>query len=353
MARLLDIKEVHKDFQSLTNVYSAQSFYENPIKAYQWGEGSTRLLLWSQMHGNEPTATRALQQLVPMLHESKELKAKLRLIIIPILNPDGALVFSRYNGMGMDINRDAQRLISPESQFLNRVVQDFKPHWAFNLHDQRSIFSVGEAPRPATISFLAPSPDYERSVNTARAQAMRLIGAMYEEMENTLPGHCGRYSDEYYPRAWGDALQRQNIATVLIESGAYYDDMERIKAQELNKNLIYKALNLIAHAKVENRFLETYYRIPENEKRLRDVKYTNVNISWQGQHFTADVSMMLRETYAENKLQYQWEWDEVGDLSMLAGLKQEEGGYMEWKSFPVYGELAEFSYRKEGHKNFP
>lgn len=348
--RQLDINAVHKTFSELTNVNKGLSFAGRPLQAYQWGHGKRRVLLWSQMHGNEPTATRALQKLMPRLSQQREWQEQLSLVIIPILNPDGAAVFSRYNAMGIDINRDARALCSPESQFLQQVVSDFKPHWAFNLHDQRSIYSVGKPAKPATISFLAPSLDGERSISSSRARAIRLIGALHREMEKTLPGHCGRYSDEFYPRAWGDALQARGIPTVLIESGAYYNDLERNKAQQFNENLIGKALEIIAGNTLNEHSQEDYFAIPENEKLMRDLLLRQVAISWQGKKFTADVSLMQQEIFENGKLHYQWVWDEVGDLSNYNGLQEEEGGAMEWRELPQTGCPVNGRYYKNDGK---
>ena len=46
------------------------SYAQRPIHQYQWGEGPTRVLLWSQMHGNEATTTRALLQFFDYLNTS-------------------------------------------------------------------------------------------------------------------------------------------------------------------------------------------------------------------------------------------------------------------------------------------
>ena len=61
---------------------------------------------------------------------------------IPMLNPDGAELFNRHNAIGIDINRDALRLQSPESQLLKKVRDSLDADFGFNLHDQ-SNFETG------------------------------------------------------------------------------------------------------------------------------------------------------------------------------------------------------------------
>ena len=67
--------------------YSEQN---RPIYAVNIGHGPIKILLWSQMHGNETTCTKALCQLMKLLESPahRSIVSKLTLIIIPQLNPD-------------------------------------------------------------------------------------------------------------------------------------------------------------------------------------------------------------------------------------------------------------------------
>src|SRR5690554_1875245 len=81
-----------------------------PLRHLQWGEGDVRVLLWSQMHGDESTASMALVDLFHFLgaHPDHPLVAKLRegtsLHFFPLVNPDGAARFQRRNAQRVDIN---------------------------------------------------------------------------------------------------------------------------------------------------------------------------------------------------------------------------------------------------------
>ena len=76
-------------------------------------------MLWSQMHGDESTATMALADIFRFLVEApgdslrERLRNRLTIVFIPMLNPDGAEVFQRENAVGIDVNRDARRLSTP------------------------------------------------------------------------------------------------------------------------------------------------------------------------------------------------------------------------------------------------
>ena len=105
------------------------------------GSGKTNVLLWSQMHGDEPTATQAIFDILNFLasddfqEEKKEILESLTVHFLPMLNPDGAERFQRRNLLGVDINRDAIRLQSPESKTLKHVRDSLNADFGFNLHD--------------------------------------------------------------------------------------------------------------------------------------------------------------------------------------------------------------------------
>src|SRR3546814_13337803 len=74
-----------------------------------WGDGHTRVLLWSQMHGDESTASMAIADVFRFLgeHPDHPLVQRLRegttLHFLPVMNPDGAARFQRRNAQGIDI----------------------------------------------------------------------------------------------------------------------------------------------------------------------------------------------------------------------------------------------------------
>ena len=145
-----------------------------PIHRIRIGTGKTKVLMWSQMHGNESTTTKSVFDLLRYLQSDKSLRETLQLSIIPILNPDGAKAYTRFNANQVDLNRDAIDLSQVESRILRKEFDEFSPDYAFNLHDQRTIFGV-EA-KPATISLLAPAFNKERSFNVCRTKAAQLAG---------------------------------------------------------------------------------------------------------------------------------------------------------------------------------
>ena len=132
------------------------------ISMISLGTGKTTVLLWSQMHGDESTATMAIFDLLNYFISNKGLLDKINLHFIPMLNPDGAEQFTRRNAIGIDINRDAMRLQSPESRILKAARDSLKADFGFNLHDQSKYYNAENTEKPATISLLAPAYNEEK-----------------------------------------------------------------------------------------------------------------------------------------------------------------------------------------------
>ena len=246
-----------------------------PVYRVRMGSGPVRVLMWSQMHGNESTTTKAAIDLMRYLlsgpGQETGLLDHLELCLIPMLNPDGALAYTRVNANQVDLNRDAADLTQPESQSLRELFDDFRPHFCFNLHDQRSIYGVGDTPVSATLSFLAPAADMERSITPARDTAMRLIAGLHTHLEPELPGGIGRYDDTFNANCVGDQFQRAGVPTLLFEAGHYPGDYAREATRRYAFYALLEALRLIASRAYLDFHPDGYAAIPENQKSFADI----------------------------------------------------------------------------------
>ena len=283
------------------------SFRKVPIHKITIGSGATKILLWSQMHGNESTGTKALFDLFQFFLKPKEniaiverILEKCTLVFIPLLNPDGAEIYTRKNAQGIDLNRDAVALEAPESNILRAVLKEFNPQFCFNLHDQRTIFSVGKQQLPASISFLAPSEDKERTVTSGRKVTMAVIVAMNAVLQQIIPNQIGRYTDEFYPTATGDNFQKAGYNTILIEAGHYQDDYDREEVRMLNFIALITGILHITKGVFTN--YTPYFNILDNEKKYLDIIYKNVFLIDKNQ--LTDVGIVYKETLLNGTLHF-------------------------------------------------
>ncbi|SHI90331.1 M14 family metallopeptidase [Pseudozobellia thermophila] len=277
------IQEVLRKLPALFSVRKiGESVQGRSIESITFGSGDTKILMWSQMHGNESTTTKAVFDLMGLVRERPDKVAdileKCTITIIPMLNPDGAEVYTRVNANGVDLNRDAQERSQPESVVLRQEFENLAPDFCFNLHDQRTIFNVGETARPATVSFLAPAHDEERSISGSRALGMKLIVAMNEALQQIIPGRVGRYDDSFNANCVGDTFQMLGTPTVLFESGHSPNDYQREDTRKYIFISLLKALTVITEGALEGYALDKYSEIPENRKQFVDIMVRNAGI---------------------------------------------------------------------------
>ena len=285
-----------------------------PIYKITAGNGPTKILLWSQMHGNESTGTKALFDFFKWLNKDdiivKTILEKCTMVFLPMLNPDGAEAYTRVNAQDIDLNRDAVDVVAPESKLLQLVLKEVTPEFCFNLHDQRTIFNVGD--KPATISFLAPSEEESRQVTEGRKITMSVISTMYSVLKQVIPNQIGRYTDEFYPTATGDNFQKAGHNTILIEAGHYQDDYNREEVRKFNFICLVVGIHFIATQKEYSNY-ESYFEIPNNEKKYLDIIYKNIVL--QGEDNMIDVGVLFKETLENNKIVFKPTIDLIEDLS--------------------------------------
>ena len=153
-----------------------ESIEGRSINHVRVGTGPIGVLLWSQMHGDEPTATvGAVRSSSSIFARHRDEPAVARILsqltlhVVPMLNPDGAERFQRRNAQSIDINRDALRLQTPEGRVLKALRDRLNPRVGFNLHNQSWRTSVGKPPKPASISLLSVAYDETAHARTPAA----------------------------------------------------------------------------------------------------------------------------------------------------------------------------------------
>ncbi|NAS13539.1 M14 family metallopeptidase [Poritiphilus flavus] len=294
-----------------------------PIHLLEIGTGKKKVLMWSQMHGNESTTTKALLDLINYLNQtgldSASILAECQLLIIPILNPDGAHRYTRLNANEVDLNRDAIDLSQPESRILREVYERVSPDFCFNLHGQRTLFNVGRTELPATVSFLAPASDQDRSITESREISMQLIAAMALKLEELIPGQIGRYDDSFNPNCVGDSFQMLSSPTLLFEAGHYPGDYMREETRKLLFYALVEVLEVIAANRHKDYSEDTYFGIPENNKLFFDILIRNAPLLHPKFADTNSIGIRYEEVLEGRQIQFHPQIAETGILSQHFG----------------------------------
>ena len=305
-----------------------KSFEERNIRLIKVGGGNISVLLWSQMHGDESTATMAICDILNYLKKTtgeeitEDILLSLELFFVPMLNPDGAARFHRRTAQGIDMNRDALSLATPEARVLKSIREELQPRFGFNLHDQE-LSTVGSTKEIAALGLLSPSLDHEKTNNDVRTRSKYMASVFANVMNQFIPGKITKYDDSFEPRAFGDNMQLWGTSTLLVESGHVLNDPEKNFIRKLNFVGILTTLYAIA-AKTYDKFeTASYVNLPFNGKRAYDVVIRNVVIEYpNGEKTPADLGISYQvDTHSELPPKL----IDIGDLHSFVGLIEING----------------------------
>ena len=331
---LIYLSELEK--VGIKNQIVGKSFGGRSIHQVEWGEGDLKVFMWSQMHGDEPTATSALFDMLAFLQSHREkldwvevLHKSLTIRAIPMLNPDGAETFQRRNLQSIDINRDARRLQTPEGRLLKKLRDEWNPDIGFNLHNQQELTTVGRTFKQATNSFLAVSGRKDGGLYEGHERNRRLCAVMIKALNKFVDGYIGRYDDSYNPRAFGDMISAWGTPVILIETGGHHGKGEDFLVR-LNFVAFLSALQALVDGSERDADPLVYENLPFNSSgKLFNYMFRKANVVNFGDNpdpFVADIAI-VRERRREDTLAPTFV-REIGDLGIYKGLEEyDASGY--------------------------
>lgn len=327
-------KDLLKDLEDLKKLELkvdevGKSAQGREIFQIQWGKGPMRVFLWSQMHGDEPTATSALMDMFAVLQNNRDkewvklIENKLTIRAVPMLNPDGAEVYQRRSSQGIDINRDARGLVTPEARLLKSLRDSWEPEIGFNLHNQQALTTAGKTSKQAAISFLVVFGDEAKTLTTGLERNRRIVVAMNQALSNFIPGHIGRYGDDWTPTAFGDNFSSWGTPVILIETGAIYgkDEMFLVK---MNFIAFLTAMKLLVDGSYSRFDPNEYELIPNNTSgRIVNFVFRNATVIDRVKPqnlLIADIGLVTERRRAE--MAQPTTIRQIGDLSAINGLEE-------------------------------
>lgn len=296
------------------------------------GNGQTKILIWSQMHGDEPTATMALVDMCSFFAKNPShiitttIREKLTLLMIPMLNPDGAEHFIRRTAQLIDMNRDALALTTPEARILGESREKYQPTFGFNLHDQEPYLTVGMSKKITAIALLAPASDESHTDTIVRVRAKRVASVIASVMNLFIANRIAKWDDSYEPRAFGDNIQKCGTSTVLIESGGWKDDPNKFFIRKLNCIGLLMTLYVIATEKYREFDLSIYEQLPPNTKLGCDYIIRNAVLKTCNHipsvHVDVGINFEERKNSETGQIDRFAKIVELGDLSTFTALEE-------------------------------
>jgi hypothetical protein len=226
------------------------------------------------------------------------------------------------------MNRDAEALRTPEAQILRDVQHKHRPQFGFNLHDQEPRLSVGATKNVAAIALLAPAMDSARSDNDVRLRAKKVAAVLADVLNQLVPGHIAKYDDTFDRRAFGDSVQLWGTSTVLIESGGWPNDRDKMYIRKLNCVGLLTVLHSIALREYEQKNAAIYDSLPSNSKNLFDVIVRNVELKGTGEMpaIRVDVAINIEESNQEpDRKRLMAKVVDLGDLTPFGAFEEIEG----------------------------
>ena len=160
------------------------------IRATILGEGRETYLMLGVIHGNEPLGAPLLERFIQRVEEDPELARGKRLVVVPVVNPDGLATNSRTNARGIDLNRNfpasnwraARRHgthpgSEPETCAVLKIMRQFNPSRILAVHSPLSC-----------VNFDGPAEELARSISSVTPYPLRA------SIGYPTPGSLGSYA---------------------------------------------------------------------------------------------------------------------------------------------------------------
>ncbi len=112
-----------------------------PLKVTYYGrnaKSSLRVFIIAGQHGDERYGRKAIDCFTTYLTSGKLDFPLIQFAVLSNANPDGASLRKRENALGVDLNRDHQRLDSKENRSVHSFVRRWNPHMIIDVHNYPS-----------------------------------------------------------------------------------------------------------------------------------------------------------------------------------------------------------------------
>ncbi|PVE18737.1 M14 family zinc carboxypeptidase [Arthrobacter sp. Bz4] len=255
-----DAKQPHMELEVIGQSVKGRDLY---LAKYIQNPDNPTILFLTQQHGNEQLTTEGALEYIKHLGTGKtgDVLDGVNVLVVPMLNADGAMGdvdfslenyiakgdrnLTRFNALGVDLNRDHITKIQPETQALhNNVLAKYDVDYMIDLHHQGA--NSERDGRLVSGSILHPTtPNVDLDVLEG---SKRLGAVVFDAVDSTGWGHLGKYaggSAETISRN-GIAVE-YGISTLLFEMRGMSDHFNEgaILGQKSNGYLIKQTITTL------------------------------------------------------------------------------------------------------------
>ncbi|NOX57575.1 MAG: murein peptide amidase A [Planctomycetes bacterium] len=164
------------------------SVQDRPIECHRIGFGRNTVLIVATIHGDESAGTPLVRRLAQEIADNPKLAKGRRVLMLPVVNPDGYVNNSRFNAHGVDLNRNFPSdnfdptprhgrvpLCEPESRAIYDLIKKYRPRRIVSIHQPI-----------ACIDYDGPAADLAATMGMHTNLPVRRIGSR--------PGSLGSYA---------------------------------------------------------------------------------------------------------------------------------------------------------------
>lgn len=174
---------------SLAGAILGRSVDGRGVVVERFGAQGPVVLLMHAIHGNEATAEQQAQRMRTRLLTSPELYEAVQVLFVSMVNPDGVVADTRYNAMGIDLNRNF-----PASNFEPTAV--YGPSPASEPETQLIVQLVEQTDPAAIVTVHAPldAINYDGPAEALAEAMSEASGVPIDQDIGFYPGSFGSYA---------------------------------------------------------------------------------------------------------------------------------------------------------------
>lgn len=226
--RTLDNKPVKIEQPSI-----GRSVENRTIEKIVLGNGREGILFMASIHGDEAAGTPLMYHLADYLRAHSNMLKGRKIMILPMINPDGTKRNSRYNARGVDLNRNFETanrvnssrhgfepLSEPETRFIVQSVRECNPKRIITIHQSA-----------ACVDYDGPGRELAAHMAKYCDLPVRKLGAMPGSLGSyagltlgipTITFELHKHSEQLSPEELWEQYGAAIIASVLYPEGPPY-----------------------------------------------------------------------------------------------------------------------------------